>query len=272
MVIVALLCVVIAAASCDSGSGAGTSSSARSSAGSAARSTSPSSPSLSSPPPTKRPEGIKVGRNPATRLKVDAWGVTSDGLLSVVVSNVGDATIRSARAIISGRDKFGNVVASVSAPAGTALGTRCCTIIGLAPGRTYGLYSDIGTKLRRVKSVSVQYTSVRTGIDNVKSPVLWMRNPSIHRGENQADVYVTVKMAKRVGPYITVQALLKAPDNTFLGVISSSFYCLKANTERRIELQFFHPVPVGTSVDSVLSYPLDATTAKLERLQPCGPN
>lgn len=223
--------------------------------------------SASSPPP---PQGVKIGRHPSTRLKVEAWGATSDGLLSVVVANVGNATVRSARAIISGRDKFGNVVASVSAPAGTALGTRCCTIIGLSPGKTYGLYSDLGTRLRRVTSVSVQYTSIRTDVDNVNSPVLWMRNPSLRRTENQADVAVTVKMAKQVGPYISVQALLKAPDNKFLGVISSAFYCLKASSERRIKLQFFHPVPPGTTVDSVLSYPLDATTARIEKLKQCG--
>lgn len=199
-----------------------------------------------------------------------AWGHTSDGLLSVVVANVGKATVRSARAIISAKDAFGNVVAAVSPPAGTPLGTRCCTIIGLAPGHKYGLYSDIGTRMSRVKKVSVSYTAVRTDVDNVKSPVAWIRNPSLHREGHQTDVSVTVKMAPHIGPYITVQALLNGPDNKFLGVVSSGFYCLKANTKRTIELQFFHPIPPGSSVDSVVSYPLDATTARIEKLKSCG--
>lgn len=261
--VVAIGCAFTVAAACDGGSGAGpTSSSPRPTV-----STSASSSSSSQPPPH---DGVEVGSNPSTWLKVDAWGATKDGLISVIVSNVGDATVRSARAIIAAKDKFGNVVAAISAPPGTALGTRCCTIIGLAPGHRYGIYSDIGTRLSRVKSVSVQYASVRTERSSVTSPVKSMTHATLkRRGSTQVDVYVTVNMAKKVGPYITVQAFLDGPDKKFLGVISSGFYCLEANTSRRIKLQFFHPVPAGTSVESVLSYPLDSTTAKLEKLRSC---
>jgi hypothetical protein len=187
----------------------------------------------------------------------------------VVVSNVGDATVRSARAIISAEDAFGNVVAAVSAQAGTALGVRCCTIIGLAPGQRYGLYSNVGTRISRVKSVSVQYTAARTDASNVTSPVLSMSHASLHSDGKQANVYVTVQMSKQVGPYITVQAVLAGPDKKFVGVISGGFYCLAANTKRTIKLQFFHPVPAGSTVDSVVSFPLDSTTARIEKLKSC---
>jgi hypothetical protein len=214
--------------------------------------------------------GVAVGTNPQTRLKVDAWGYTADGLLSVIVSNVGGATVRSARAIISATDAYGNVVAAVSAPQGTALGTRCCTIIGLAPGQRYGLYSDIGTRTPRVRTVSVQYTAVRTDdVASVASPVASISQPSLRTDGAKATVFATVKMSARAGPYITVQALLAGPDKKFLGVISGGFYCLAANTTRTIKLQFFHPVPAGSSVDSVVSFPLDATTARIEKLKRC---
>jgi hypothetical protein len=212
--------------------------------------------------------GVPVG-NPQTRLQVDKWGYTADGLLSVIVSNVGDATVRSARAIISATDAFGNVVAAVSAQAGTALGVRCCTIIGLSPGREYGLYSNVGTRISRVKDVSVQYTSVRTDVANVASPVESMSDASLRTGDKGATVYVTVKMSSRVGPYITVEAVLIGPDKKFLGIISGGFYCLAANTKRTIKLQFFHPVPKGTTVDSVVSFPLDSATARIEKLKSC---
>jgi hypothetical protein len=211
-----------------------------------------------------------VGTNPRTRLKVDTWGYTADGLLSVIVSNVGDATVRTARAIISATDAYGNLVASVSAPQGTALGTRCCTIIGLAPGQRYGLYSDVGTRMPRVKAVSVQYTSVRTDNgENVASPVASISRPSLQIKGSQTTVFVTLTMSKVAGPYITVQALLNGPHNEFLGVISGGFYCLPANTKRSIKLQFFHPVPAGSTVDSVVSFPLDPATARIEKLKSC---
>jgi hypothetical protein len=255
--IVISVCTVIGLTACDGSSGHSTTS--------APPPTSASAPTTSTAPLP----GVPVGSDPQTRLQVDKWGFTADGLLSVIVSNVGDATVRSARAIISAEDAYGNVVAAVSAQAGTPLGVRCCTIIGLSPGQRYGLYSNVGTRISRVKSVSVQYTSVRTDVDNVTSPVLSMSDASLHTDGKRANVYVTVQMSQHVGPYITVQAVLVDPDKKFLGVISGGFYCLAANTKRTIKLQFFHPVPTGSTVDSVVSFPLDTTTAHIEKLKSC---
>jgi hypothetical protein len=257
--IAAFLCLVAVVAGCDGSSGTPKSS--------AANTSSPAPPS-SSPTPTPLP-GVAVGKDPETRLQVDSWGSTKDGLLSVIVSNVGHATVRSARAIISAEDAHGNIVAAVSAQAGTPLGVRCCTIIGLDPGKRYGLYSNIGTRISRVKHVSVDYTSVRTDVDNVTSPVLSMSHADLSTNGNEATVFVTVKMSQKVGPYITVQALLDGADGTLLGVISGGFYCLAPNTTRTIKLQFFHPVPAGSTVDSVVSFPLDADTARIEKLKRC---
>jgi hypothetical protein len=249
--------LVTVVAGCDGSSGSPKSS---------ATDTSPSPPTSSSAAPLP---GVAVGTNPETRLQVDSWGFTKDGLLSVIVSNVGHATVRSARAIISAEDAYGNVVAAVSAQTGTPLGVRCCTIIGLDPGKRYGLYSNIGARISRVKHVTVAYTSVRTDVDNVTSPVLSMSHADLSANGNEATVFVTVKMSQNVGPYVTVQALLDGPDKEFLGVISGGFYCLAANTERTIKLQFFHPVPAGSTVDSVVSFPLDAATARIEKLKRC---
>lgn len=260
-VVAAFLVAVIALSGCDGSSAHNGPSSSDS-----APSSPPSSAPLSSTAP---PAGVAVGTNPQTRLQVETWGYTADGLLSVVVSNVGQATVRSAHAIISAKDAYGNVVAAVSAPQGTPLGTRCCTIIGLAPGQRYGLYSDIGTRAPRVKTVSVDYTAVRTDVNNVASPVQSMKNAALHTSGKQAYVTVTVKMSAHVGPYITVQALLDDPHKKFLGVISGGFYCIGPNTQRSIRLQFFHPIPPGSSVDSVLSFPLDAATARIENLREC---
>ena len=224
-----------------------------------------SAPTTSATPPP----GVAVGSNPQTRLQVDDWGYTADGLLSVIVKNVGDATVRSARAIITATDAYGNVVATGTAQAGTQLGVRCCTIIALSPGRRYGLYLNVGTRIPRVRSVSVQYTEVRTNATNVASPVASMSGASLHTDGKRANVYVTVQMSDHVGPYITVQALLADPKGKFLGVISGGFYCLAAKTKRTIKLQFFHPVPAGSTVDSVVSFPLDTTTAHIEKLKSC---
>lgn len=254
--VLVFLVIVCALAGCDGSSGPAKSS------GIATR---PSAPSSAAAPLL----GVPVGTNPQTRLQVDQWGYTADGLISVIVSNVGDATVRSARAIISATDAYGNLVAAVSAPQGTALGTRCCTIIGLAPGQRYGLYSDFGTLLPRVKHVSVQYTSVRTDPNNVASPVASMNNPSLKTDGKHATASVTVTMAEHTGPYVTVQALLNGPDKKFLGVISSGFYCIAPSTKRTIKLQFFHPVPRGSSIESVVAFPLDAATARIEKLQRC---
>ncbi len=132
------VCLIIGLSACD---------------GSSDHSTSSAPPTSASAPTTSAAalQGVAVGTNPQTRLKVDEWGYTADGLLSVIVSNVGDATVRSARAIISGQDAYGNLVAAGTAQAGTQLGVRCCTIIALAPGQQYGLYLNIGTRISRVK-------------------------------------------------------------------------------------------------------------------------
>jgi hypothetical protein len=224
---------------------------------------SPTSGPAASAPSTSA--ATTIGNTNAARLTVARWGVTPDGLLSVLVTNAGPGTVRSARAIIEAKDKFGNTVAASSAPNGT----RCCTIINLSPHQSFGLYSNIGTRVSRVADVSVQYAQVSTAVRPLPSPVAALRDATLVTSSRGATVSVQVTMSPTAGPYMTAQALLDGPSGKLIGVISGAYYCLRANAKRTITLQFFHPVPPGSSVSKVVAYPLDKQTALAEKAKTC---
>src|SRR3954454_2544462 len=66
------------------------------------------------------------------------WGVV-DGMLSVVVRNTTDRTLRSATAVITARDRNDVLISSsLEDPNG------CCAVTELPPGQEFGFYVDVG--------------------------------------------------------------------------------------------------------------------------------
>lgn len=220
-------------------------------------------------PSSSGPQSSSTSASPTAqntaKLHVREWGATTDGLLSVVVKNVGTVSIQRARAIITAKDSYDNTVVAVSAPTGA----RCCTIVGLAPGQVYGLYSNVGTSAGRIHNVEVEYTDVQLSKAAVPTPSVATKAASLRVSAKSATVQVPVTVSGKVGPYISAQAFLAGPDGKFIAVVSGGYYCLPPNKQRTIRLQFFHPLPAQSRVRSIVAYPLDAATARAEKLPSC---
>src|SRR6478609_6686438 len=93
---------------------------------------------------------------PAARPILDtvAWGVV-DGMLSVVVENTTDRTLRNAVRVITARGRGdGQVATSLESPDG------CCSVVDLPPGEEFGFYLDIGDAATDVSRVEVAYRNV----------------------------------------------------------------------------------------------------------------
>lgn len=184
-------------------------------------------------------------------LKVRSWGV-NDGLLSVVVVNRSRALVRSARAVITARDANGNSIATVSGPPSS----RCCTILSLPPGGSFGLYAALGDAATRTRSVTVDYADVSMSAVAAAAPELDVTDAALQTDNGLAVVSATVSVKNLTGPYIAAQAFLTNAAGSLIAVVSGRFYCFDSTDSRVVRIQLFHPVPAGTKIKSVVAYPI----------------
>jgi hypothetical protein len=185
-------------------------------------------------------------RSATSPFRVGEWGV-NDGMLSVLVENTGRDEITSAHAIITARDANGTIIASVSG----ASGALCCTIVGLQPRHSFGLYADFGPGVTRTASVAVDYTEVTTRAPAAHAPSVTASRARLQSASGQTLVHVDLSAPASVGPYVAVQAVLQDPSGKLVAVISGRFYCLFPGSRLGATLQLFHPVAAGTVVRAV---------------------
>jgi hypothetical protein len=189
---------------------------------------------------------------PPPPLATESWG-TADGLLSVIVRNPTERTLRSATAVITALDAEGEAIGMSRA---TAL--ACCAVSDLAPGRTYGLYFDVGTDAGTVSDVKVSYRDVAwyTRRAAPMPPPVTVTPVRLTAGPLGAVVVADVATPGTAVAQAVVQAHLVGPDGAFLVVVSGRWTCFAAGGRRRIEMQLFHPVPPGTVVESIVVHPV----------------
>ena len=184
-------------------------------------------------------------------LVTQEWGVI-DGMLSVVVRNTTDRTLRSAEAVITARDR--NDVLAVSSL--EARDGVCCSVADLPPGQEFGLYVDVGDSAEQIGRVDVAYRDVAWASAE-ESPVSALEaRPVQLDGDGEGAVVVAkVQTDEPMVAQASVQAFLNGPDGTFLAVVAGRWYCFSQGSHE-IRMQLLHPVPAGTTVDRVVIHPV----------------
>ena len=185
-------------------------------------------------------------------LRTAGWGVAG-GRLSVIVRNDGTEWVRTARAVLTARDRHGNAVATVSGA------SPCCGIAQLAPGATVGLYADLGPAVGRVTAVTVRYTEVALARSPAASaPTVTVSDVALQTGG--ATTIVTARLTASGAPASTEsvrgQAVLTTGRGRIVAVLSQRSACLAPGAARAVRLELPGRVPAGTMVQSVSTSPL----------------
>ncbi|GAA1793414.1 hypothetical protein GCM10009795_043760 [Nocardioides hankookensis] len=184
-------------------------------------------------------------------LVTQTWGVV-DGMLSVVVRNTTDRTLRSAAAVITARDDNDVLVAStLESPTGT-----CCAVTDLPPGEEFGFYVDIGDDADRIERVDVAYREVSWAAADEPTANTLTAHPLRLDGNGRGAVVVAD--VRNAGPMVeqaSVQAFLYGADGDFLAVVAGRWYCFSRG-DHQIAMQLLHPVPDGTTVKEVVIHPV----------------
>lgn len=184
-------------------------------------------------------------------LVTQEWGVV-DGMLSVVVRNTTDRTLRGADAVITARDRNDVlIVSSLEAEDGV-----CCSIADLPAGEEFGLYVDVGDAAGEISRVDVAYRGVAWSPPGETPTGTLAAQPVRLDGNGQGAVVVAkVKTPDPMVAQASVQAFLTGPDGEFLAVVSGRWYCFSRGTHE-IRMQLLHPVPAGTTVKDVVIHPV----------------
>ena len=184
-------------------------------------------------------------------LAVVSWGQTA-GQLAVVVRNAASRPIERMRVRITARDRAGATVLSTT---GTAPDV-CCTIVGLPPGKIFGLFADLDrTTTEDIARVEVEPVSADFGKDGVPE----VRAVATNLERAAGDTVVTAELTAKGAPsgYVAAQAFLTGTDGRVAQVISGRFYCFGgADGSREIRLHLFHTVPKSLRLDRVVAYAL----------------
>jgi hypothetical protein len=179
------------------------------------------------------------------------WGVV-DGMLSVVVQNTTDRTLRSAEGVITARDENDQLVAtSIEGPGGA-----CCSVVDLPPGQQFGFYVDVGDSASEIDRVDVAYRNVAwVPSDEVADSPLAVHPVSLESDALGAVVVANVRSDVPMVDEASVQAFLNGADGGFLAVVSGRWDCFSEGNHE-IRMQLLHPIPAGTTIDHVLIHPV----------------
>ena len=179
------------------------------------------------------------------------WGVV-DGMLSVVVRNTTDRTLRSAEAVISARDDNDVLLAtSLEGPGGV-----CCSVVDLPPGQQFGFYVDVGDSATDISRVDVAYRDVAWATADVESEVpLHAHAVGLESSARGAVVVAHVGSTSPLVVEASVQAFLNGPDGEFLAVVAGRWFCFSKGGHE-IRMQLLHQVPAGTTIDRVVIHPV----------------
>ena len=186
-----------------------------------------------------------------TLLATRQWGVV-DGLLSVVVQNVSDRTLRYAAASITARTEKDEIVV-----ASLASHTACCEIVDLAPGAVYGFYLDVGDRGNDIAEVGVGYRNFSWApVGEVPPAATEIRAKPLRIVQDADGVVVrAVLVSDRPREEVIAQAFLTDGRGEFLAVVSGRWSCLTVG-RRVIDMELFHALPAGARVDRVVAHPV----------------
>jgi hypothetical protein len=184
-------------------------------------------------------------------LVTSEWGVV-DGMLSVVVENTTDRTLRYADGVISVRTADSQLVAS-----SLEGDPSCCGIVDLRPGQQYGFYLDVGDGGADASVVEVAYRNVSwaaAATEQPDVPDVTARPVQLERGD--ADAVVLADLTSRgAQSEVIAQAFVTDAAGQLIAVVSGRWNCLRPGTQP-IRMQLFHPLPPGAEVDRVLVHPV----------------
>ncbi|MBC9735593.1 hypothetical protein [Nocardioides marmotae] len=173
-----------------------------------------------------------------------------DGLVSVLVRNPTDRTLRRADAVVTLRDERGTALAStVTRPRKGG----CCTVRSLRPGGTYGLYVGTVGPGAEVADVEVTYRDVSWS--SAAIPEVGAEPVRIEEGPRGSVVLADVTAQDDDVPSAVVQAVITDRDGGLVAVVSGTWTCFAAGETRRIFMQLFRRVPEGSVVESVSVHP-----------------
>ena len=205
---------------------------------------SPSSASSGETMPPDEPSGD------GSPLRLVAWGY--DGThLSMIVRNASDHMIRAARVLIEVYDPEGRLELATSGPATS----KCCTILGLPPGKQFGLYLP-AISPAQVGSVKVKALKLRTEPWHGKHSVATASRWHLTRGTDDVVVDTLVRIHGPATPYVVGQAFLTDRAGHLRAVTSGRYYCFGRQTKRRIKMHLTFSAPPGTIVSKVVAYPI----------------
>ena len=79
--------------------------------------------------------------------------------------------------------------------------------------------------------------------------------------QDQTVVRATVEVGEEDIPRALVQAILRGRSGKLIAVVTGRWSCFEADSTRRIRMELFQPVPLGTGVDSVSIRPIGDAVA-----------
>lgn len=185
--------------------------------------------------------------------EVVSWG-REGRQLAVVVRNDSRRVIDEARVRITARDAADNPVLSTT---GTPRDV-CCTIVGLPPGKDFGLFAVLDSDASEIADVEVVYVAQDTRPVRPPEPRILVDDPALLRYDDDTVAVATLTARGRVADYVAAQAILVDEAGDVAQVISGRFWCYEPGRRRQIRLHLFHPVPADVRLDRVVAYPIPA--------------
>ena len=202
-----------------------------------------------------------------TVLETVEWSET-DGLVSVIVRNDNDRDLRTAEVTMTARDENGEVLGTYDT---SSMGgdSSCCTVQSLAPGEEFGLYFAVGEGSDRIDDVELTYSRLTWAQKPSGSPSPEASDGTAVRAratdfviqQDQTVVRATVEVGEEDIPRALVQAVLRGRSGKLIAVVTGRWSCFEADSTRRIRMELFQPVPLGTGVDSVSIRPIGDAVA-----------
>jgi hypothetical protein len=197
-------------------------------------------------------EAVGAGSVAPEVLKTVEWGVL-DHMVSVVVRNDTDRTLRRAEAVVTAVDERGTALATSTVQADRS---DCCTVLDLPPDGSYGLYFDTDLDAAAIADIEVRFRDVAWGpAQAAAGPAATTEVVELQGGAPGAVVVADVTPTADAIDRATVQARLEV-DGRFLAVVSGRWRCFAAGTTTRIRMQLFHAVPPGTAATDVTVLPV----------------
>lgn len=208
----------------------------------------------SSVEPDSQSDSPTVGITPL--LETAEWAVT-DGLLSVVVRNDNDRTVRTAKVALTA---YSEQHAPVAAVAGDSMvgESGCCTVVDVAPGDVFGLYFALGDVVgAEVADIELAFSDIAYAETEAVDPPSFVATAqgTALKGSSTT-VAATLQNGPKPVPLAVVQAVLRGRTGKLVAVVTGRWTCFAPEEMRPVRVELFQPVPRGTVVDTITARPL----------------